>query len=73
MCGKKYWKLYTLLSYRGVVYLLYMLYFKMSLYILVSRLVCVVVIVLCVLLQLSCVYRCSCFVCIVIVVLCVLW
>ena len=30
MCGEKYWKLYTALSYLGVVYLLYMLYFKMS-------------------------------------------
>ena len=30
MCGKKYKKLYTVLSYLGVVYLLYMLYFKMS-------------------------------------------
>ena len=28
MCGEKYWKLYTVLSYRGVVYLLYMLYFN---------------------------------------------
>ena len=30
MCGEKYWKLCTVLSYRGVVYLLYMSYFKMS-------------------------------------------
>jgi len=30
MCGEKYWKLYTVLSYLGVVYLFYMLYFKMS-------------------------------------------
>jgi len=29
MCGKIYWKLYTVLSYRGVVYLLY-IYFKIS-------------------------------------------
>jgi len=29
-CGKKYYKLYTVLSYLGVVYLLYMLYFKIS-------------------------------------------
>jgi len=29
MCGEKYWKLYTVLSYCGVVYPLYVLYFKM--------------------------------------------
>ena len=28
--GEKYWELYTVLSYLGVVYLLYMLYFKTS-------------------------------------------
>ena len=33
---------------------------------------CIVVVFLCVLLQLSCVYCCSCLVCIVVVVLCVL-
>ena len=63
--GEKYWKLYTVLSYRGVVYLLYMLCFKMS---------CVYCCELC------CVYCCSCLVCIVVsclvcivvVVLCVL-
>ena len=33
---------------------------------------CIVAVVLCVLLQLSCVYCCSCLVCIVAVVLCVL-
>ena len=54
--------LYTILSYLGVVYLLYMLYFKMSY-------------VYCCLLP--CVYCCSCLVCInvilhVLVVLCVL-
>jgi len=59
MCGEKYWKLYTVLSYCGVVYRLYMLYFKMSLCIVVSCLVCIVVVVLCVML------------CIVVVVLCV--
>jgi len=60
----KYWKLYTVLSYRGVVYLLYVLYFKMS---------CVYCC------YLSCVYCCgclvcivNCLVCIVVVVLCVL-
>ena len=47
----------TVLSYCGVVYLLYMLYFKMS---------CVYCC------QLSCVYYCSCLVCIIVVVLCVL-
>ena len=51
MCGGKYWKLYTVLSYRGVVYLLYM-YFKMS---------CVYCC------YLSCVYCCSCVVCIVVI------
>jgi len=40
--------------------------------IVVSCLVCNVVVVLCVLLYLSCVYCCSCLVCIVVVVLCVL-
>jgi hypothetical protein len=30
ICGKKYYKLCTVFSYRGVVYLLDMLYFKMS-------------------------------------------
>ena len=49
--GEKYWKLCTVLSYRGVVYLLYMLCFKMS---------CVYCC------ELSCVY-CSCLVCIVVV------
>jgi len=34
--------------------------------------VCIVVVILCVLLWLSCVYCCSCLVCIVVVVLCVL-
>ena len=43
MCGKKYSKLYTVLSYRGVVYLLYMVYCC-------SCLVRIVVVVLCVLL-----------------------
>jgi len=43
MCGEKYWKLHTVLSYRGVVYLLYMLYFK-------TPNVCIVLDVLCVLL-----------------------
>ena len=57
MCGKKYWKLYTVLSYLGVVYFLYMLYFKMS---------CVCCC------ELSCVYCCSCLVCIVVAVLCIL-
>jgi len=28
MCGEKYWELYTVISFRGVVYLLCMLYFK---------------------------------------------
>ena len=52
MCGEKYWKLYTVLSYRGVVYLLYMLCFKMfCVCIVVSCLVCIVVVVLCVLLS----------------------
>ena len=32
---------------------------------------CIVLVVLCVLLQLSCVYCCSCLMCIVVVVLCV--
>jgi len=51
MCGKKYWKLYTVFSYRGVVCLLYMLYFKCLECIVVSCLVCIVVVVLCVLLS----------------------
>ena len=55
MCGEKWQKLCTVLSYLGVVYLLYMLYFKMS---------CVYCC------QLSCVYCCSCLVRIV-VILCV--
>jgi len=49
MCGKKYYNLYTVISYLDVVYLLYM-YFKMSLCIIVSCVVCIVVVVLCVLL-----------------------
>ena len=71
MCGKKYQKLYTVISYLCVVYFLYMSYFKMS---------CVncCLVVLCVLLQLycvyccqlSCVYFCSCLVCVVFI-LCV--
>ena len=57
MCGEKYWKLYTVLSYSEVVYHLYMLYCKMS---------CVYCC------YLTCVYCCSCLVCIAVVVLCVL-
>ena len=49
-------KICTVLSYLGVVYSLYMLYFKMCVY-------CC---------ELSCVYCCRCLVCIVVVVLCVL-
>ena len=45
MCGEKYWKLYTVLSYRGVVNLLYMLYFKMSCVYCCSYLVCIVVVI----------------------------
>jgi len=64
MCGEKYWKLYTVLSYCGVVYRLYMLYFKMSLCIAVSCLVCVVdSCLVCIVVS---------FLCIVVVVLCVL-
>jgi len=56
MCGEKYWELYTVLSCRGVVYLLYMLYFKMfcvyccSCLVCIVVVVCIVVFVLCVLL-----------------------
>jgi len=55
MCGEKYWKLYIVLSDRGVVYRLHMLYFKISCVYCCSCLVCIVV---------------SCLVCIV-VILCV--
>ena len=52
MCGGKYWKLYTVLCYRGVVYLLYTLHFLRCLVrIVVSYFVCIVVVVLCVLLS----------------------
>ena len=47
MCGKKYWKLCTVLSYLGFVYLFSVLYFKMSCVYCCSCLVCIVV-VLCV-------------------------
>jgi len=47
MCGEKYWKLYTVFSYHGVVYLLYMLYCKMCC--VYCCVVCIVVVVLCVL------------------------
>ena len=30
MCGEKYWKLNTVLSYHGVIYLLYMMYCNLS-------------------------------------------
>ena len=49
----KYWKLYTVLCYRGVVYLLYMLYFNMSyvLRVLLLVVLCLLLlVVLCVLL-----------------------
>ena len=55
--GKKYWKLYTVLSYRGVVYRSYMLYFTIFVCIVVCCIVCIIV---------------CCIVCIVVVVLCVL-
>ena len=51
MCGEKYWKLYTVLSYRGVVYRLYRLCFEMPVCIVVSCLECIVVVVVCVLLS----------------------
>jgi len=44
MCGEKYWKLYTVLSCLGVVYLSNMLYFKMSCVYCCSCLTCIVVI-----------------------------
>jgi len=50
MCGEKYWKLYIVLSYRGVVYRLYM-HFEISCVYCCSCLVCIVV---------------SCLVCIVV-------
>ena len=62
MCGKKYWKLYTVLFYRGVVYRLFMLYCKMSCVYCCSCLVCIVVVVLCVFVVL-CVSCCFYFGC----------
>jgi hypothetical protein len=64
MCGGKYWELYIVLSYPGVVYLLYRLYCEWFR----------------VLLLVVCVYFCncivcnfvSCLVCIVVVVSCAL-
>ena len=61
MCGKKYWKLYTVLSYCGVIYLSYSTccILRYLVCIVVSCLVCVVVVVLCVLLS-SYVYSLYC-------------
>jgi len=66
MCGEKYRKLCTVLSYRGIVDLLYMLYFKMSCVycefsLCIVVVVCIVVI-LCVIVVL-CVYCCFYFRC----------
>jgi len=59
MCGEIYWELCTVLSYLGVVYPLYRLYFKMScvVCIVVICLVCIVVTCL-VCIVVSCVYCC---------------
>jgi hypothetical protein len=51
MCGKKYQKLYTLPSYVGVVYLLYIL--RCLVYIVVSCLVFIFVVALCIVVILS--------------------
>ena len=72
MREKKYQKLYKVFSYLAVVYLLNMLYFKMSC-VQCCQLSCAyccsclvsIVVVVCALLQLSCMYCCSCRVCIV--------
>jgi len=45
MCGEKYWKLYTVLSYRGVVYFCTCCILRCLVCIVVSCLVCIVVVV----------------------------
>ena len=50
MCGEKYWKLCTVLSYRGVVYFCTFCILRCLLCIVVSCLACIIVVVLCVLL-----------------------
>ena len=51
MCGEKYWKLYTVLSYSGVVYLSMCCILRCLGCIVVSCVVCIVVVVISVLLS----------------------